>query len=56
MQVGDFFELPEEGVAGLVTDVFYDADGETALSCVVQAISDGSWYAIDLTPKTVTVH
>lgn len=55
--LGDWLEVPEESIAGTVTELWQDDEGEF-LSAVV-AMDDGTYAAVDLTlleRQTVTLH
>lgn len=55
--LGDWFELPEDGIAGTVTELWQSDEGEF-LSAVV-AMENGTYAAVDLTRlerQTVTLH
>lgn len=55
MRVGDRFSLPDEGIFGVVSEIFYDADMQPA-SAVIE-MDDGKWAAVDLSLiETVSVH
>lgn len=55
VEVGDRFRLPDEGIAGVVAEVFCGEDG-TPVSAVIEC-DDGNWASVDLTLlERVEVH
>ncbi|WP_155807770.1 hypothetical protein [Bordetella petrii] len=55
MQIGDSFHLPEEGVHGVIVELYYD-DAMQPVSAVVE-LADGGYAAVDLAHvEPVTVH
>lgn len=55
MEIGDSFYLPEDGIDGVVVDLFYD-DCMKPVGAVVE-LADGGYAAVDLTRvEPVTVH
>lgn len=57
LKLGDWFELPEDGIAGYITELYADEGGEF-LSAVVAAVN-GTFAAVDLTgveTQAVTLH
>lgn len=55
MRVGERFSLPEEGIFGVVAEIFYDSEQQPA-SAVIQ-MDDGRWASVDLSLiQRVSVH
>lgn len=55
MHIGDRFNLPEEGIQGVVTEIFYGDDMQPA-SAVIE-MTTGQWAAVDLSMiEMVSVH
>lgn len=57
IQIGDWFELSEEGLEGYVESIECDAFGEPAAAVI--ALTSGKWACVDLSAieaVSVTLH